>query len=242
MGVKEEGKSEGVVDNLSFNYYELGRIEFFEMEYCAFNSPELLRYRHKHMNAEQEKQCFLGIADSATDSGLLDVAYLYYLFAGVSENPETVRKLIVAANKKEVLYDESGFKTDESPEDLLNSAIFREYIVEEILTAPDEFKKIYVSETEKKVQRMCQEVNERIAKGPEYFYDVDSIIRKFENSRWSRKDIDTRYCMIKKTLAIADAYTSLGRKDEADELYNFLESKGFRDISFSDLLERYHKP
>ncbi|MCK4927264.1 MAG: hypothetical protein KAS11_02265 [Candidatus Aenigmarchaeota archaeon] len=242
MGNKKEEKSDGVIDNLSFNYYELGRIEFFEMEYCAFNSPKLLRYRHKHMNVEQEKQCFLGIADSATASGLLDVAYLYYLFAGVSENPEYVQKLIVAAaNKKEVLYNELGFETDESPEDLLNSAIFREYIVEEILTAPDEFKKIYVSETEKKVQRMYQEVNERIAKGPEYFYDVDSLIRKFESMRWSRKNIDTRYCMIKKTLAIADAYVKIGKEDEADRLYDLIEPR-YKDMSFSDLLERYNKP
>jgi len=140
MGVKEEEKS-GVVDNKTTKYYDLGRDAFFGIEVHYSYNPEdyIQKYVNNSMDADQIKQYLLGIIDSAIADDSLDVAFLYYLNIGVSENPETIKEMIKATKQEYV-------ETGKSLEDQLNEIKFiinRKYDAEEISTAIDEFKEIY---------------------------------------------------------------------------------------------------
>lgn len=230
------------------NCYDLGCKVFFEIESLdlifGYNPSE--DFISKFLNEDQKKQCLLGIADSLTESGLLDKAFSYYLDIGVSENPETVQKLVDATKKESVSYKGSTYKTDKSPKVLLDDIIYDKYNLvynkstpAKILTAPDEFKEIFISVVEEYVSDF-KEQKEWIIKN-NAVWNLKPMIRYF-NETDIFKNLEFTYENVRMAHAIADAYTSLGKKDEADRLYGFLESKGFRDISFSDLLERYHKP
>jgi len=230
------------------NCYDLGCKVFLEIESLdlifGYNQSE--DFISKFMDADQEKQCLLGIADCLTESGLLDKAFSYYLEIGVSENPEIVRKLVDATKKESVSYKGLKYETDKSPKVLLDNIIYDKYnfgynksTPPKIFTAPDEFKEIFSSVVEEDLDDF-KEQKEWIIKN-NAVWNLKPMIRYF-NETDIFKNLEFTYENVCMAHVIADVYISLGRNDEADKIYNFLESKGFKDISFSDLLESYHKP
>lgn len=228
--------------------YDLGCKVFSEIESLdlIFLDNPSEYFISTFLDENQKKQCLLGIADCLTDSGLLDKAFLYYLEIGVSENPEIVRKLVEATKKESISYKGSTYETDKSPKVLLDDIIYDKYnflydksTPAKILTAPDEFKEIFSSVVEEDVSDF-KEQKEWIIKN-NAVWNLKPMIRYF-NETDIFKNLEFTYENVRMALAIVDAYTSLGRNDEADKIYNFLESKGFKDISFLDLLESYHKP
>ncbi|NOQ38096.1 hypothetical protein GQ472_04360 [archaeon] len=228
--------------------YDLGCKVFSEIESLdlIFLDNPSEYFISKFLNEDQKKQCLLGIADCLTESGLLDKAFSYYLDIGVSESPETVQKLVDASKKESVSYKGLKYETDKSPKVLLDDIIYDKYNLvyskstpEKILTAPDEFKEIFISVVEEDISDFKEQKGWIIKNNA--VWNLKPMIRYF-NETDIFKNLEFTYENVRMAHAIADAYTSLGRKDEADELYSFLESKGFRDISFSDLLERYNKP
>ena len=228
--------------------YDLGCNVFSEIESLdlIFLDNPSEDFISKFLNEDQKKQCLLGIADCLTESGLLNEAFLYYLDIGVSENPEIVRKLVDATKKESIAYKGSTYETDKSPKVLLDDIIYDKYNLvydkstpAKILTAPDEFKEIFSSVVEGGVSDF-KEQKEWIIKN-NAVWNLKPMIRYF-NETDIFKNLEFTYENVRMAHAIADAYTSLGKKDEADKIYDFLESKGFRDVSFSDLLESYHKP
>lgn len=137
MEVKEKEKFDGVG-----YYYDVGRDDFFKMEYHYMVHPEeyIEEYVDSEMNAGQKNQYLLGIINSAIVYGSLEVAFLYNLNIDRSENPEMVKKLIETTKKEYV-------EVDESLEDQLDAIKFiinRKYSAKEISTAIVEFKELYL--------------------------------------------------------------------------------------------------